>query len=70
MEMIFSMSGGVSFPFFNYVFAALRFLVMVFIQSLSMFSGPFIVSMISFILSPFGILPSLSDLVNFHRDTS
>ena len=44
--------------------------MMVFIQSRSMFTGSFIVSMISLILSSFDILPSLSNFINFHRDTS
>ena len=44
--------------------------MIVFIQSLSMLTGRLIVSKIPLILSPFDILPSLSDFVNFHRNTS
>ena len=58
------------FTFFNCVSTVFKFLQICFKQFISILTGRFIVSMISFILSSFDILPSLSDLINFHRDTS
>ena len=58
------------FTCFNWFCAIFRMLVIVLIQSPSIFTGCFIVLMIWFIFSSFGILPHLCDFIDFHRDTS
>ena len=58
------------FTYFNWFWANFRLLMIVLVQSLSMFTNRFIVLMIWFILSSFDILPNLCDFINFHRDTS
>ena len=58
------------FTFFICVSAVFKFLQIIFKQFLLIVTGRFIVSMISFILSSFDILPSLSKFINFYRDTS
>ena len=55
---------------FNYFFAIFRFLFIVLMQSLSIFTGRFIVLVVFFIFSYFDILPNLSDFINVHRNTS